>query len=123
VSSNKFLNLIVVYNHLSSIIHNYQVNEIRNRITLIIEHFDKAILEYKQNLNILIDGILFEKQGLIHPRIILPSFLIKSSSFMNKFPVAIKGIDKLLKISDLRIAYTQKRLVYILHIPLLTTKN
>jgi len=61
----------------------------------------------------LIDGILFGKQGLIHPRIISPASLIKNSKFIKKqvshakFPIAINEgkIDQLMKILKLRIAY------------------
>ncbi|KYN28365.1 hypothetical protein ALC57_02218 [Trachymyrmex cornetzi] len=121
-----------LYRHLQktidNITHDHQVNEIQNYIIIILEHLDKAILEHELDLNILIDGILFGKQGLIHPRIVPPSLIIQSSRLLHEqnpdaeFPITMHPteIDKLLKISDLRIAYSQKRLIYVLHIPLIT---
>jgi len=69
-------------------------NEIYGHFEQMIQSIDKTILEHEIDLNILIDGILFGKQGLIHPRIISPSYLIKNSKFIKKqvphaeFPVA-----------------------------------
>ncbi|KAL6258305.1 hypothetical protein P5V15_010252 [Pogonomyrmex californicus] len=103
-------------------------NKINDDIERVIEDINIAILEHEIDLNILIDGILFGKQGLIHPRIISPQYLIKNSKHIQEqipyaeFPVAInkEGIDRLIKMSTLHVAYLQDRLVYILQIPLLT---
>jgi len=89
----------------------------------IIQSVDRAILEHEIDLNILIDGILFRKQGLIHPRIISPTYLIKNSKFIKEqvlhaeFPIAINEgkIDQLIKISKLHIAYIDRRLIYTLN--------
>ncbi|KAL6253639.1 hypothetical protein P5V15_010258 [Pogonomyrmex californicus] len=99
-------------------------NKINDDIERVIEDINIAILEHEIDLNILIDGILFE-QGLIHPRIISPQYLIKNSKHIQEqipyaeFPVALnkEGIDRLIKISTLHVAYLQDRLVYILQIP------
>lgn len=88
----------------------------------------KAILEHEIDLNILIDGILFGKQGLIHPRIITPQYLIENSKTIKEqipyaeFPVAIneEGMDQLIKMSNLHIAYINNRLAYVLYVPILT---
>jgi len=80
-------------------------------------------------LSKIIDGILFGKQGLIHPRIIFPAYLIKNSRFIKEqiphaeFPVSINEgkVDQLIKISKLHIAYIDHRLIYTLNIPLLTS--
>jgi len=92
-------------------------NQIYGYFGQIIEHFDNATLEHEIDLNILIDGILFGKQGLIHPRIISPQYLIKNSKLIKEqIPYAEflvssdeQEMDQLIKISNLRIAYSNNR--------------
>ena len=106
----------------------YIQNNIRWYFEDIIESIEHALVEHEIDLNILIDGILFGKQGLIHPRMISPSNLIQNFKLIREqipnadFPIPIneKAIDKLISISHLQIAYAHNRLIYVLHIPLLT---
>lgn len=102
--------------------------DIHGYFSNVVEEIDRAILEHEIDLNILIDGILFGKQGIIHPRIISPQYLVENSRRIKEriphaeFPVPIneEDTDQLVKISDLHIAYLNNRLIYILQIPLLT---
>lgn len=71
-------------------------NQIHGHFEQMLEYLDNAILEHMQiDLNILIDGILFGKQGLIHPRMITPQHLIDNSKLIkermphDEFPVSI----------------------------------
>lgn len=124
--------LTVLDQHVHDEIHNLTDDYVQNKIhyyfELVIEHINRAILEHEIDLNILIDGILFGKQGLIHPRMITPHSLVENSKLIKEqvphaeFPISIteEEIDRLIKISDLHIAYVKRRLVYILHVPLLT---
>jgi len=117
-----------IQNKISNLSNKMAKNEVYGHFEQIIQSIDRAILEHEIDLNILIDGILFGKQGLIHPKIISPAFLIKNSKLTKEqvphaeFPVAISEgkIDQLLKISKLHIAYINRRFVYTLNIPLLT---
>lgn len=93
----------------------------------IIENIERTIVEHEIDLNVLIDAILFGKQGMIHPRLISPSKLIETARQIKdriphaEFPVTIneEEADHLTKISRLRVAYADSRLVYILDVPLL----
>lgn len=97
----------------------------------IIESIDYALVEHEIDLNILIDGILFGKQGSIHPRIISPRLLIQNFKLIREqvpyaeFPIAIndREIEKLIAISQLQIAYAHNRLIYVLRIPLFTPEK
>jgi len=117
-----------IQNKISNLSKEIAKNDVYGYFEDIIQSIDRAILEHEIDLNILIDGILFGKQGLIHPRIISPASLIKNSKFIKEqvphaeFPVAINEgrIDQLIKISKLHIAYIDRRLIYSLNIPLLT---
>lgn len=117
-----------IHDEIHNLTDDYVQNKIHYYFELVIEHINRAILEHEIDLNILIDGILFGKQGLIHPRMIPPHSLVENSKLIKEqvphaeFPVSIteEEIDRLVKVSDLRIAYVKRRLVYILHVPLLT---
>lgn len=118
--------------HVQNKINNLGNQIVRNKIQWefehIIESIDMAILEHEIDLNIIIDAILFGKQGLIHPRMISPRDLMKNSMTIKEqiphaeFPVLIneQEMNNLIKMSNLRIVYSDNRLIYILHIPLLT---
>jgi len=115
-----------IRNKISNLSKEIAKNEVYGYFEQIIQSIDRAILEHEIDLNILIDGILFGKQGLIHPRIISPAHLIKNSKIIKEqiphaeFPVAINEgkVDQLIKISKLHIAYIDRRLIYTLNIPL-----
>jgi len=102
-------------------------NDIHGYFSSVVEEIDRAILEHEIDLNILIDGILFGKQGIVHPRMISPQYLVENSRRIKEripnaeFPVPIneEDTDQLIKISDLHIAYLNNRLIYILQVPLL----
>lgn len=93
----------------------------------IIENIKRTIVEHEIDLNVLIDAILFGKQGMIHPRLITPSKLIETARRIKdripnaEFPVPIneEEADHLIKISKLRVAYANSRIIYVLDIPLL----
>ncbi|KYN02553.1 hypothetical protein ALC62_06628 [Cyphomyrmex costatus] len=103
----------------------------QNKFFQVIEKLEDALLEHEIDLNILIDGILFGKQGLIHPRIITPIQILNNSRIIKEhiphaeFPVTLdlNNIDELIKISNLKVIYSNQRLIYILHIPLLNAER
>jgi len=82
-----------IQNKISNLSKEIAKNEIYGYFEQIVQSIDRAILEHKIVLNILFDGILFEKQGLIHPRGV--SYLIKNSKFIKEqisrveFPIVI----------------------------------
>jgi len=84
-----------IQNKISNLSKEIAKNDVYGYFEEIIQSIDRAILEHEIDLNILIDGILFGKQGLIHPRIISPASLVKNSKFIKdqvphaEFPVAI----------------------------------
>lgn len=114
---------------INSLKEEYIRSRILGRFEQVTDELDRAVLEHEMDLNILTDGILFGKQGIIHPRIISPSHLVENSKKIKEqiphaeFPVSIREeeMDRLVKISNLHIAYSKNRLIYILHVPLLTT--
>lgn len=97
----------------------------------IIENIKRTIVEHEIDLNVLIDAILFGKQGMIHPRLISPLRLIEAARQIKdrmpnvEFPITIneEEADHLIRISRLRIAYANTRLIYILDVPLLNPGN
>ncbi|KYM93680.1 hypothetical protein ALC62_15717 [Cyphomyrmex costatus] len=103
----------------------------KNKFFQVIEKLEDALLEHEIDLNILIDGILFRKQGLIHPRIVTPIQILNNSRIIKEqiphaeFPITLNlnNIDELIKISNLKVIYSNQRLIYILHIPLLNAER
>lgn len=118
-----------VQKEINNLKHEFVQNQVYTYFNEIFETLERAMLEHELDLNILIDGILFGKQGIIHPRLISPQHLVKNAKLIKErvpnaeFPVQIteEGIDHLVKISSLHVAFIKNKLIYSLHIPLLTS--
>ncbi|XP_046142338.1 uncharacterized protein LOC123987955 [Osmia bicornis bicornis] len=102
--------------------------EIRNLLLGWTDQLDKAIQEYHSSLIIIIDAILFAKQGTLHPAILSPQQLLDAArkimdSTTYEFPLTPTEIlsEQFSGIAKFHVTYTKGRILFELIVPLLDT--
>ncbi|XP_043461560.1 uncharacterized protein LOC122498077 [Leptopilina heterotoma] len=111
---------------LNNILNATNANQQNLLISNIITLCSMAISELSEELNLIIDAINDGKHGIVHPQILTPSILIRElkqfeDSSNTKYPIRLitQNYQHIIDISEVSIAITNKRLVYVLRIPIL----
>lgn len=93
---------------LNNLTNEYVREKLAPHFEQVMESLNAAMLEHEIYLNVLIDKILFGKQGLMYPRI-SPRHITENSKLIKEqipyaeFPIPIneRGMDQLTRISNL----------------------
>ncbi|XP_051170402.1 uncharacterized protein LOC127287486 [Leptopilina boulardi] len=111
---------------LNKIINSTNENQKRLLIANLISAVEIAVAEYSEDLNLVIDAINDGRHGIVHPQILTPETLIQElrqieESDNQKYPIKliVDNYQHIIDISETTIGIVNKRLVYILKIPVL----
>lgn len=101
------------------------ISKINNLVNII----EGSLLAVSNSLETILNSILFAKTNVLHPSVITPSNLLKEliqhNNIMNKrldfpLPLNLETIHTLIDISTLTVYYYNKRIVFIMQIPLIS---
>ena len=128
LSLNKFGNLTNAMKLLSSDLEDVKYNEVLIDIAMSLAHY---IAEYRLDTTIMVDAILFAKQGQLHPRFLSPRRIIESAQAIkgkrpnSELPVPLENefVAELLELSEMTIYQSRGFLIYIISVPLLHPKS
>ncbi|XP_076397762.1 uncharacterized protein LOC143266074 [Megachile rotundata] len=122
---NRVATLAAVLQETQAEIKERQINDL---LLQSINQLDRTIEEYGSHLIIIIDAILFARQGVLHPAILLPQQLLKSAKKIRQstsydFPLTPAELlaEEFSGITELQVAYSKGRVLFELVVPLLDT--
>lgn len=95
-----------------------------------MQTLDSAVEKYRSHLIIMVDAILFARQGLLHPAILSPRQLLSAAQKIKntttyEFPLTPSELlsQQTNGITELQIAYSQGRILFQLTVPLLDAET
>lgn len=104
--------------------------KIESLIRTWMQTLDSAVEKYRSHLIVMVDAILFAKQGLLHPAILAPRQLLSAAQKVKntttcEFPLTPEELlsQQTNGITELQIAYSKGRILFQLTVPLLEAET